>query len=100
MSNEGEDMKLQRVALVLLGMLFLIAGTSWAQKVKTDYDRSADFRQYKTYSWEQVKTKDPLMVDRIKDAVNSTLRQEAGPRWIRAEMFRSARWRLRTNSRL
>jgi len=69
-------MKLQRVALVLLGMLFLIAGTSWAQQVKTDYDRSANFGQYKTYSWEQVKTRDPLYVDRIKSAVNAALAQK------------------------
>jgi hypothetical protein len=76
MSNEGGNMKLQRVALVLLGMLFLIAGTSWAQQVKTDYDRSANFGQYKTYSWEQVKTRDPLYVDRIKSAVNAALAQK------------------------
>jgi hypothetical protein len=57
-------------------MLFLIAGTSWAQQVKTDYDRSANFGQYKTYSWEQVKTRDPLYVDRIKSAVNAALAQK------------------------
>jgi hypothetical protein len=42
-------------------------------RVKTDYDRSANFAQYKTYSWEHVKTKDPLDVDRIKNAVNAAL---------------------------
>jgi hypothetical protein len=41
--------------------------------VKTDYDRSADFSKYKTYSWEKVQTPDPLWVDRIKEAVNRTL---------------------------
>jgi hypothetical protein len=66
-------MKLQRAALVFAGMLFLLAGTSSAQQVKTDYDRSANFGQYKTYSWKQVKTKDPLSVDRIKNAVNTAL---------------------------
>ena len=66
-------MKRQRVALVLAGMLFLFAGKSLAQQVKTDYDRSANFGQYKTYSWKQVKTKDPLSVDRIKNAVNTAL---------------------------
>jgi Domain of unknown function (DUF4136) len=54
-------------------MMFLIASNLSAQQVKTDYDRNANFGQYKTYSWEQVKTKDPLDVDRIKKAVNSTL---------------------------
>ncbi len=66
-------MKLQRVVFVLIGMMFLFAGKSSAQQVKTDYDRSADFGQYKTYSWEHVKTKEPLDVDRIKNAVNAAL---------------------------
>src|SRR5712664_3929943 len=66
-------MKVQRVVLVLMGMMFLFAGKSLAQQVKTDYDRSADFGKYKTYSWEQVKTQDPLFVDRIKSSVNAAL---------------------------
>ena len=65
-------MKLQKVALILMGMT-LFAGTASAQQVKTDYDRAANFAQYKTFSWEQVKTKDPLDVDRIKSAVNAVL---------------------------
>lgn len=69
-------MKPQRIVFALMGIVFLIAGTSWAQQVKTDYDRSADFGQYKTYSWEQVKTKDPLWVDRIKTAVNAALAEK------------------------
>ncbi len=66
-------MKLQRAVFVLMGMMLLFAGKSSAQQVKTDYDRNANFAQYKTYSWEQVKTKDALDVDRIKTAVNSAL---------------------------
>jgi hypothetical protein len=66
-------MKLQRVAFALIGMMFLLAAKSPAQQVKTDYDRSANFAQYKTYSWEQVKTKDALDVDRVKSAVNAAL---------------------------
>jgi len=66
-------MKLKRVMTVLFGMMFLFAGKSSAQQVKTDYDRSANFAQYRTYTWAQVKTKDPLDVDRIKAAVNAAL---------------------------
>jgi hypothetical protein len=66
-------MKLQRVMFVLMGMVFLITSNLSAQQVKTDYDRNANFGQYKTYSWQQVKTQDPLDVERIKNAVNSTL---------------------------
>lgn len=66
-------MKLQRLVLILTGILVCLAGRLSAQEVKTDYDRSADFAKYKTYSWERVKTKDPLDVDRIKSAVNGAL---------------------------
>jgi hypothetical protein len=65
--------KLQRAVFVLMGMMLMFAGKLSAQQVKTDYDRNANFGQYKTYSWEQVKTKDALDVDRIKTAVNAAL---------------------------
>ena len=58
---------------VLIGMTLVFAAASSAQQVKTDYDRGANFTQYKTYSWEHIKTKDPLDVDRIKSAVNAAL---------------------------
>jgi len=64
---------LLRVVFVLVGVMSLFAGKLSAQQVKTDYDRGANFGQYKTYSWEQIKTQDPLMVDRIKSAVKTTL---------------------------
>jgi hypothetical protein len=70
--QKGGIMKLQKTVLVFLGML-LFAGTLSAQQVKTDYDRSANFAQYKTFSWEQVKTKDDLDVARIRTAVNAAL---------------------------
>jgi hypothetical protein len=71
--KRGEIMKMQKVAVALIGMMFLLAGTASAQQVKTDYDRSTNFAQYKTYSWEKVKTKDALDIDRIKNAVNAQL---------------------------
>jgi hypothetical protein len=66
-------MKTQKMAFVLTGIMLLLAGIASAQQVKTDYDRSANFAQYKTYSWEHVKTQDALNVDRIKSAVNTAL---------------------------
>jgi hypothetical protein len=66
-------MKMKKVAVGLMGLMFLFAGVASAQQVKTDYDRGANFAQYKTYSWEKVKTKDQLDVDRIKSAVNAAL---------------------------
>jgi len=70
---KGEIMKLQKAMFALTAMMFLFAGKSSAQQVKTDYDRGADFSLYKTYSWEHLKTQDPLYVDRIKNAVNAAL---------------------------
>jgi len=51
----------------------LFATAVFGQHVKTDYDRTADFSQYKTYSWEKVQTQDPLWIERIKGAVNGEL---------------------------
>jgi hypothetical protein len=66
-------MKLQNKMLVSIVTLFVFVAALFAEQVKTDYDHSANFGQYKTYSWEKVQTKDPLMVDRIKYAVNAAL---------------------------
>ena len=66
-------MKLQSRIANSVGLVLLLASVSFAQHVKTDYDHNENFGQYKTYSWEKVQTKDPLLVDRIKDAVNSAL---------------------------
>jgi hypothetical protein len=66
-------MNVQRAIFASVGIALLCATASFAQQVKTDYDRSADFNQYKTYSWERVQTPDPLWVDRIKEAVNADL---------------------------
>ena len=66
-------MKVQNTILFSIAMFFALTVASFAQQVKTDYDHNANFGQYKTYSWEKVQTQDPLMVDRIKDAVNRGL---------------------------
>jgi len=66
-------MNVQHRLFASLGIAMLFATSSFAQQVKTDYDRNADFSRYKTYSWERVQTQDPLWVDRIKEAVNAAL---------------------------
>ena len=75
-------MNAQRTIFTSLGIALLSVTASFAQQVKTDYDRSADFSQYKTYSWEKVQTQDPLWVDRIKEAVNAAL---AAKGWTQVE---------------
>jgi hypothetical protein len=66
-------MKLQSKIATSVGLMLLLACAVFAQQVKTDYDHNANFSQYKTYSWKKVQTRDPLLVDRIKTAVNSAL---------------------------
>ena len=66
-------MKMQKVISVLIGIMLLFAGMVSAQKVSTDYDRRANFAHYRNYSWLHVQTRDPLSVDRIKNAVNTAL---------------------------
>jgi hypothetical protein len=44
----------------------------FAANIKTDYNHSADFSAYKTYSWIQIKA-DPLWVDRITGVVDHEL---------------------------
>jgi hypothetical protein len=75
-------MSTQRKIFSLMGIALLCSTVSFAQQVKTDYDRNTDFSQYKTYSWERVQTQDPLWVDRIKAAVNSAL---AAKGWAQVE---------------
>jgi hypothetical protein len=53
-----------------------------AQQVTTDFDHQANFAQYKTYSWEQVKSADPLWDSRIKSAVDAQLQAKG---WTRVD---------------
>ena len=66
-------MKFRSKIAASIALTLIVATVSFAQDVKSDYDHSTNFSQYKTFSWEKVQTKDPLMVDRIKDAVNGAL---------------------------
>jgi hypothetical protein len=74
-------MKINKIVFGLMTMA-LLSGLASGQQVKTDYDRAANFTQYKTYSWQHVKTRDPLDVDRIKDSVNAAL---AAKGWTRVD---------------
>jgi hypothetical protein len=75
-------MKMQKKVTILIGLALFLASASFAQQVKTDYDRGANFSQYQTYSWEKVDTPDPLWVNRIKAAVNAAL---AAKGWTQVE---------------
>jgi|HubBroStandDraft_6_1064221.scaffolds.fasta_scaffold150673_1 hypothetical protein len=57
--------------------LLLLAGVVSAAlllaSTTTDYDHSANFSKYKTYSWTSVSVQDPLWKDRISMAIDSQL---------------------------
>jgi Domain of unknown function (DUF4136) len=78
----GGAMNLRKALFVQVACVIFAASASFAQQVKTDYDRNANFAQYKTYSWEKVQTPNPLLVDRIKAAVNAVL---AAKGWTQVE---------------
>ena len=75
-------MKMLTKVIVSIGLALFLANASFAQQVKTDYDRAANFSQYKTYRWEKVQAPDPLWVDRIKAAVGAAL---AAKGWTQVE---------------
>ena len=54
-----------------VSLVTLTAG--FAQDVQTDFDHQANFAQYKTYSWQEIKPRASLWDSRIKNAVNAQL---------------------------
>jgi Domain of unknown function (DUF4136) len=64
--------------------LFALAtvGAALAQHVKTDFDHQANFAQYKTYSWQEIKPTNSLWDARIKSAVDAQL---AAKGWTRVD---------------
>lgn len=62
-----------RKAMSMIAMAISLACISFAQEIKTDYDRNANFSQYKTFSFEKIQAKSPLWVDRISSAVSAAL---------------------------
>ena len=67
-----------------LGILTLLLACALGvlATVKTDYNHSADFGHYKTYSWIKVSVQDPLWEDRISNAVDSQLSAKG---WTKVE---------------
>ncbi len=72
-----------RFNLALAGILLLgFSVAAFAANVRTDYDHSVNFAQYKTYSWGKVQTSNPFYVSRIKQAVDKDLQAKG---WQLAE---------------
>ncbi len=52
-----------RSFMKMIPLLLLIAAAAWAQEVRYNYDRSADFSNYHTYAW----APSPANVDQLTD---------------------------------
>jgi len=57
----------------LLALAAFAVGLMFAADVKTDYDHSADFSRYRTYSWIKVEAGNSLWSDRITRDVDAQL---------------------------
>src|ERR1700733_10571697 len=91
-------MRVKLCVMTTAAFAFAFASACFAEQVKTDWDRSANFGQYRSYSWERVSTRDPLMVDRIKSAVNAVLASKGGQKCHPARALLSSQSKQRTIS--
>jgi hypothetical protein len=62
-----------RILQLLVPAALLAVGIAHADSVKSDYSHSVDFSSFHTYSWGDVKTANPLYVDRVRQAVDQAL---------------------------
>jgi Domain of unknown function (DUF4136) len=72
-SKGDSHMKPVRFAAVYVAFALGALSTVFAQNVRTDFDHQANFSQYKTYSWQEIKPADSLWDARIKRAVDAQL---------------------------
>jgi len=75
-------MKLFRNTVVSTLFSVSMLGSVFAQQVKTDFDHQANFSQYKTYSWQEIKPANSLWDARIKNVVDAQL---AAKGWIQVD---------------
>src|SRR3954447_21641252 len=66
-------MKILRFITVYAAVSLVAAVAGFAQHVQTDFDHQANFAQYKTFFWQEIKPGAPLWDSRIKSAVDAQL---------------------------
>lgn len=67
---------MKKHSLISTALLFLFLGTVFAQDVRYNFDKNADFSKFKTFKWVAVKDAqkvDDLTDGQIKEAVNAEL---------------------------
>jgi Domain of unknown function (DUF4136) len=62
----------QRLLTPLLAVI-LLTTAAFAEDITVDYNHSANFGNYHTYSWQKVETANSIWDARVKDAVNKEL---------------------------
>jgi len=70
----------RQVSLFVLGVALLGGSSVTNAQVNTDYDHSANFASYKTYSWLKVQAGDSLWDDRLQQDVDAQL---AAKGWVK-----------------
>jgi hypothetical protein len=74
-----------RLVGLVLSLLLVTAGAAQAQKITTDYNREANFSQYKTFMWiKEPTTHNPLVQQRIVEDVNAAL-EARGLRLVKSD---------------
>ena len=63
----------QKLSTLLLGISLFSGAATLNAEVKTDFDHSANFASYKTYSWIKVQAGDSLWDSRIQQDVDNQL---------------------------
>ena len=75
-------MKPARCTTLCTAFFLVMLDAVFAQHVQTDFDRQANFSQYKTYSWQEINPANSLWDARIKNAVDAQL---AAKGWTRVD---------------
>src|SRR5258705_12957505 len=73
MNDKGESMKLNKQIFMWLLAIAALTSVAFAAQVSSDYDHSANFSAYKTYSWTKVETANSIWDARVKTAVDKEL---------------------------
>jgi Domain of unknown function (DUF4136) len=75
----------RRFAFATITLTVLVLASPYAlnaQKVETDYDKTKNFSEYHTYYWAKVDGPNPLMNQRVQDAIDAELQKKG---WSKQE---------------
>src|SRR2546430_17230431 len=76
-AKEIHHMKAVHRTTICTVFFLAMLGTAFAQHIQTDFDHQANFSQYKTYSWQQIKAAASLWDSLINNTENAQLPAQA-----------------------